>query len=155
VKETQPTGPPIGRGTAVVIVLHTPREKCWGVLSEINQAGVFLRGPDLNAFDDWVSAVVHDEPFVGFSDLFFPMWRVERISKDEGAGGVPSLCEQVQRSTGHTIEELLQTDNQTGSWSFPRKSESIVPGRYGSRLTSEQRAERAAVAPFQEIPSHK
>ena len=52
-KETIDSGPGIGRGTAVVIVLHTPREKCWGVLDELNQAGVFLRGLDLNAFDDW------------------------------------------------------------------------------------------------------
>ena len=70
-KETFDSGPGIGRGAAVVIVLHTPREKCWGVLDELNQAGVFLRGLDLNAFDDWVSALVHNEPFIGFGDLFF------------------------------------------------------------------------------------
>lgn len=109
-KETPPAGSAIGRGAAVVIVLHTPREKYWGVLDEINQAGVFLRGLDLNAFDHWVSAVVHGEPVVGFGDLFFPLWRVERISKDEAAGGVPSLCEQVERRTGRTLEKLLRTD---------------------------------------------
>jgi hypothetical protein len=81
------------------------------VLDEINQAGVFLRGLDLNAFDDWVSAVVQEEPFVGFGDLFFPMWRVERISKDEAAGGVPSLCEQVERRTGHTMDRLLANND--------------------------------------------
>jgi hypothetical protein len=85
------------------------------VLDEINQAGVFLRGLDLNAFDAWVSAIIHDEPFVGFGDLFFPMWRVERISKDEAAGGVPSLCEQVEKRTGRAIEELLETEIRTGS----------------------------------------
>ena len=112
-KETFDSGPGIGRGAAVVIVLHTPREKCWGVLDELNQAGVFLRGLDLNAFDDWVSALVHNEPFIGFGDLFFPMWRVERISKDETAAGVPSLCEQVEKRTGLTIQELLRTDDRT------------------------------------------
>jgi hypothetical protein len=100
----------ISRGAAVVIVLHSPREKCWGILDEINQAGVLLRGLDLNAFDDWLSAIVHNEPFVGFGDLFFPMWRVERIAKDEAAGGVLSLCEQVEKRTGHSIEDLLQTE---------------------------------------------
>ncbi len=94
-------------GTPVIIVLHSPREKCWGVLDEINSAGVFLRGLDLNAFDDWVSAVVHEEPFVGFGDLFFPMWRIERISKDEAAGGIPSLCDQVERRTSRSIKELV------------------------------------------------
>jgi len=97
-------------GTAVVIVLHTPREKCWGVLDEINPAGVFLRGLDLNAFDDWVSALVHAEPFIGFGDLFFPMWRVERISRDEAAAGVPSLSEQVEKRTGLTLQVLLGKD---------------------------------------------
>lgn len=93
-------------GTAVVIVLHSPREKCWGILDEISMAGVFLRGLDLNSFDDWLRAVVHEEPFVGFGDLFFPMWRIERISRDETAGGIPSLCEQVERRTGRTIREV-------------------------------------------------
>ncbi len=99
----------IQSGDPVVIVLHTPREKCWGLLDEISPAGVFLRGLDLNAFDDWVRAVAHDEPFMGVSDLFFPMWRVERISRDETSGEIPSLFDQVERRTGHTVQELLRT----------------------------------------------
>ena len=110
-KEVAESGAGIGRGAAVVIVLHSPREKCWGVLDELNPAGVFLRGLDLNAFDDWVHALVHNEPFIGFGDLFFPMWRVERISRDEAAGGVPSLSEQVEKRTGLAIQELLRTDD--------------------------------------------
>ena len=106
-QETDKTASGIQRGAVIILVLHNPREKCWGILDEISAAGVFLRGLDLNAFDDWVSAIVHQEPFVGFGDLFFPMWRVERISKDEASGGVPSLCEQVEHRTGHPIEDLL------------------------------------------------
>ena len=94
-------------GTAVLIVLHTPREKCWGIVAEINDAGVFLRGLDLNSFDDWVHATVHGEEFVGMGDLFFPMWRVERISTDESSGGIPSLREQAESRTGRKLEELL------------------------------------------------
>jgi hypothetical protein len=111
-QESDKTAPGIQRGTAVVVVLHNPREKCWGILDEISPAGVFLRGLDLNAFDDWVSAIIHQEPFVGFGDLFFPIWRVERISKDEASGGVPSLCEQVERRTGLNIETLVGTDDR-------------------------------------------
>ena len=44
-KETLDSGPGIGRGTAVVIVLHTPREKCWGVLDEINPGWSILARP--------------------------------------------------------------------------------------------------------------
>ena len=95
-------------GESVVLILQTPREKCWGILDEISAAGVFLRGLDLNSFDDWVHSIVHDEPFIGLNDLFFPMWRVERISKDEASGGVPSLSEEVERRTGHAVEDLLR-----------------------------------------------
>ncbi|HKC63547.1 MAG TPA: hypothetical protein VKB86_07910 [Pyrinomonadaceae bacterium] len=94
-------------GAAVLIVLHSPREKCWGVLEEISAAGVTLRGIDLNAFDDWMRAVTHDEPFIGLSDLFFPMWRVERVSKDESAGGVPSLAEQFEQRTGRSLQDFF------------------------------------------------
>jgi hypothetical protein len=95
-------------GSAVILVLHSPREKCWGVLDEITQAGVFLRGLDLNAFDSWLHAVVHDEPFIGLGDQFFPMWRVERISQDEAAGEMPSLSQQVERRTGRPVSELVK-----------------------------------------------
>jgi hypothetical protein len=94
-------------GDPIVLVLHSPREKCWGILDELNAAGVFLRGLDLNSFDDWVRAVSHDEPFMGLSDLFFPMWRVERLSRDEASGGIPSLYEQVEQRTGRSVQELI------------------------------------------------
>ncbi|MDT4897941.1 MAG: hypothetical protein QOH25_3018 [Acidobacteriota bacterium] len=98
----------IDSGAAVILVLHSPREKCWGILDEISAAGVSLRGLDLNAFDDWLRAVLHDEPFIGLSDLFFPMWRVERLSKDESAGGVLSLAEQFEQRTGRSLQEFFQ-----------------------------------------------
>jgi hypothetical protein len=102
----------IQSGTAVIVVLHTPREKCWGVIDKLNTAGVFLRGLDLNSFEDWVQAVVHQEQFVGFGDIFFPMWRIERISRDESAGGIPSLCEQVERRTGRSIAEVIASEGE-------------------------------------------
>jgi hypothetical protein len=104
----------IQRGAAVLIVLHEPREKCWGILDEVSQAGIFLRGLDLNSFDEWLRAIVHEEPFIGLGDLFFPMWRVERISRDEASGGIPSLREQVEQRTGRTVEELIAAgDNRS------------------------------------------
>ena len=94
-------------GDPVVLVLNTPKEKCWGILDEVSSAGVFLRGLDLNSFDDWVRAVSHNEPFMGLGDLFFPMWRVERLSLDEASGGIPSLFEQVEQRTGRSVQELI------------------------------------------------
>ena len=86
--------------------MHSPREKCWGVLGEINAAGIFFRGIDLNAFDDWIGAITHDEPFIGLTDMFLPMWRIERITRDESAGGVPSLAEQFELRTGKSILDM-------------------------------------------------
>jgi len=101
----------INRGTAILIVLHSPREKYWGILDEINSAGVFLRGLDLNAFDEWIRAVIHKEAFIGLGSMFFPMWRVERVAKDESVGGVMSLCEQAEQRTGLSLDELLNSGN--------------------------------------------
>ena len=66
-----------------------------------------MRGLDLNSFDEWLHAVVHEETFVGFGDVFFPMWRVERISRDESAAGIPSMRHQVEQRTGRSVEDLV------------------------------------------------
>lgn len=95
--------------TPVLIVLHSPREKYWGLLDEINGAGVFLRGLDLNSFDEWIRSVIHKEPFIGVGSMFFPMWRVERVAKDESVGGVMSLCAQAEQRTGFSLNELMNS----------------------------------------------
>jgi hypothetical protein len=35
------------------------------------------------------------------------MWRVERLARDEAAGGVPSLTEQLEQRTGRKLQEFL------------------------------------------------
>ncbi len=87
-------------GESVIIVLHSPREKLLGVLQEINSSGVFLRGIDLDYFDEWIKAIAGGEPFLPMNDLFFPMWRVERIAKDEVSPDLPSMAEQFEKRTG-------------------------------------------------------
>lgn len=66
-----------------------------------------MRGLDLNSFDDWLRSIVHEEPFAGLNDLFFPTWRLERISRDETSDAIPSLCEQVEKRTGRSVSELF------------------------------------------------
>ena len=96
----------IETGEIVILVMRGPREKVVGVLHEINAAGVFVRGIDLNAFEDWARAVANDEPFFGLSDYFFPMWRVERVTRDERDGEIPSLGEQFEQRTGWKIADF-------------------------------------------------
>ena len=96
----------IETGEIVILVMHSPREKIFGVLDEINAAGVAVRGIDLNAFDDWTRAIINDEPFFGMSDYFFPMWRVERLTRDERSGDIASMAEQFEQKTGLRISDF-------------------------------------------------
>ena len=96
----------IEAGETIIVVLREPREKIWGVLDETDSAGIYVRGIDLNAVDDWVRALVNGDPFFGMSDYFFPMWRVERVIRDESSGEIPSMAEQFRQKTGLEILTL-------------------------------------------------
>ena len=90
----------IKSGESVIVILQNPREKIVGILHEINASGVFVRGVDLTYFDDWTRSIVNNEPYLPMQDYFFPMWRVERISKDESSFEIPSMAEQFGQRTG-------------------------------------------------------
>lgn len=96
----------IESGEIVILVLHNPREKIWGVLQEISAAGIYIRGIDLNAFDEFIRSANSGEHIYGLSNAFFPMWRVEKISRDEQDGDIPPLLEQFESRTGLRIEDL-------------------------------------------------
>jgi hypothetical protein len=92
----------------VVISLHTPKEKLWGELVAVSNAGVTLRGIDLSSFDDFVSQVLHpDGDRMGLPTLFFPMLRIERIALDEARGSIPSLAEVFERKVGRSLVDYL------------------------------------------------
>lgn len=93
----------IANGESVVLVLHTPREKLLGILDEIGQSGVFVRAIDLEYFDDWCRAIANSEPYLPMSDYFIPMWRVERLTRDDGD---PSLSELFEQRTGRALGEF-------------------------------------------------
>ena len=92
-------------GEIVTIILHSPREKLLGVLDEISAAGVALRGIDLNYYEDWSRSIASGEPHLNMADYFFPMWRVEKVTRDEANGEIPSMAEQFESRTGRKFEE--------------------------------------------------
>lgn len=94
----------IEAGDVVVAVLHSPREKLLGVLNEISPAGITIRSIELSYFDDWCRSIVADEVHLRMNDNFFPMWRVERISRDEGTDELPSMTDQFESRTGRRFE---------------------------------------------------
>jgi len=93
-------------GEAVIAVLHSPREKLFGILDEISPAGISLRGVELGYFDDLARSIAAGEDHLPLSDHFLPMWRVERVSRDEPAGEIPSLLDQFQKRTGREFSEF-------------------------------------------------
>jgi len=93
-------------GDSVIINLRDPREKLLGILDEINTAGVTMRGIDLSYFEDWIRSIVDEEPYLPMNDYFFPMWRVERMTRDEPNGEIPSMAEQFEERTGKNLTEF-------------------------------------------------
>lgn len=84
-------------GEVVVIYLKEPREKMWGVLLETNTSGVWFRGLELNAFEDFArQEAAKAEPLVGPNTMFFPYLRVEKIILDESMGSLPSLSKKFE-----------------------------------------------------------
>lgn len=93
--------------SAVIVSLHSPREKVWGVLLSIQNHGVTLRGIDLNSFDDWIREVGRGETGIGLSTVFFPMHRVERVLLDEGTGSILSMVDVFQSRVGRDLWAYL------------------------------------------------
>jgi hypothetical protein len=98
----------IAPGFPVIVYLHSPREKMWGVLSELNASGAYLYGIDLNTFEDWTMMVVRGERNIGLSHVFFPMWRIERIVLDESVDDIPSMADRFYSRVGMTIYDYLK-----------------------------------------------
>ena len=95
----------IEAGDTVIAILHSPREKLLGTLNEITPAGITIRSIELGYFDDWCRSIADGEVHLQMSDNFFPMWRVERITRDEGTDDVPSMSDQFETRTGRWLAD--------------------------------------------------
>ena len=93
-------------GDSVILVLHSPREKLLGLVQDLNAAGVFIRAIDLSYFDDWCRSIVNGEPYLPMSDYFVPMWRVERMVRDESSDDTPSMAALFEQRTGKSLVEF-------------------------------------------------
>ncbi len=97
----------IEEGMCVIVNLHSPREKVWGLLADLSPAGVQVRGIDLNTFDDWVRMITRNERNIGLTYVFLPMWRIERLLLDETIGDILSLQELFRMRVGISLQEYL------------------------------------------------
>jgi hypothetical protein len=92
----------------VIVSLTGPKDKIWGQLLALQNAGATVRGIELDSFDDFVRQIVNqEEATVGMATVFYPMHRVERIAWDEPSGSLPSLCDRFRDKVGISIQEYL------------------------------------------------
>jgi hypothetical protein len=102
------TLPGLTEGIPVVLYLHSPKEKVWGILLSLTAAGVLVRGIELEAFEDWMRQERRgEETMLGLLTVFYPLARVERIERDESVGPVISYADRFAREVGRTVSELL------------------------------------------------
>lgn len=91
-------------GAPILVYLHTPRERVFGLLLSLLPAGVAVRGIDLGSLEDWIRQEQRgDPPGLGLVSSFYPMTRVERIERDETVGDIESVADRFARSTGRTV----------------------------------------------------
>jgi hypothetical protein len=93
-------------GTPVLVYLHSPREKVFGVLLSLDPAGVVVRGLDLVSFEDWMRQEARgDTSGLALVSVFYPMARVERLERDETLGDIEGFADRYQRLTGRSFVE--------------------------------------------------
>ena len=95
-------------GSLVLVHLSSPPEQFWGVLDDLSPAGVTFRGLNVGSFEDYMAqAARNEEPALGFSTIFVPMFRVERIYLDEQVGMVRSYRQRFEARVGRSVESYL------------------------------------------------
>jgi hypothetical protein len=95
-------------GNLVLVHLSSPPEQFWGVLDDLSPAGVTFRGINVGSFEDFMAqAARNEEPSLGFSTIFVPMFRVERIYLDEQVGMVQSYRQRFEARVGRSLESYL------------------------------------------------
>jgi len=97
----------IGKNSAVVVYLESPKEKYFGILLELHNSGIILRGLNLESFQTWMEEVNSGKKGTAISTFFFPWRRVVKMILDEETDGVESLTQRFKRRTGKGIFEVL------------------------------------------------
>lgn len=98
--------PIFGSGAIVIVALHSPREKLWGSLLSLGQAGAVFCGIPLDGFDDFTVQLRGGEP-ANATTMFLPMHRIERIELDQRNGELPSMSERFEAKTAKRVDEFF------------------------------------------------
>jgi hypothetical protein len=102
--------PGFDQGSMVLLTLHSPRQKFFGVLLRLAVAGVELRAVPLEALEDLARQIRAGER-ASVSTMFFPMHRVEQMVLDAPEGELPSLAESFAAQAGCAVDEVFGADD--------------------------------------------
>src|SRR5262249_39739360 len=96
----------------VIVNLVNPKEKFFGVLMSLSQAGATLRGINLDSYEDWIREIAHpaEEASLDVTATFSPLFPVERIWLDEGSGAIQSYGQRFRDVTGMALHAYLGLD---------------------------------------------
>jgi hypothetical protein len=98
----------IGKGSLVILHCGNPREKMWGVLERLDEAGVVIRGLDLESVEDWLrQEKVRGDRMIGPTTFFVPMNRVLRIDLDESTVAVEGYGDRYRTACGRDVRDAL------------------------------------------------
>lgn len=102
---------PFRPGTVAVLYLANPKERIFGVVRQLDLAGIGIEGIDLESWNDWVQQWARgaEGPIVP-SVQFFPMGRVEKLLADVDTEEVPSFTRQFEERTGRSLAEAFGID---------------------------------------------
>jgi hypothetical protein len=99
-------------GSIVIAHLVNPTEKFWGILLDLDQSGLSLRGINVSSFDDWMFQIARGSTqALGLSTMFVPLFRIERIFLDEQIGEVESYRQRFEQQVGRSVESYLGLAN--------------------------------------------
>lgn len=96
-------------GDLILLHLINPSEKFWGVLVDMGVAGVTLRGISVSSFDDWMAQAARGDgdQSLGLTTMFLPLFRVERMFRDEAVGEVASYADRFESRVGLAVLDYL------------------------------------------------
>jgi hypothetical protein len=127
-------------GQVVVLSLHAPKEKIWGVLLSVNAAGIVVRGVDLVVFEDWMRQEAHrSERVVGPTTVFYPMHRVERMERDETVGPVAGFADRFALEVGRSAVQGLGVRGYGRSSRSESRRDSVAQGPTGAKMVGAKR----------------
>ncbi len=92
---------------AAILYLKDPRERFWGLVHALDDAGIVMQGVDLDSFDSWLRQVAEGGEAPSPATVFFPLLRVEKLMVDVASGSIPSLHDLFVRRMGRPLSEFL------------------------------------------------